>query len=170
MLSADVLRSHLAYTAWASRRLVEAAARLSTEELNRDFHTADRSVLGTLVHVFAADRIWLARLSGAPQQGFISDADYSLAVLQNDWPALYERWQAWARELTEERIGAEMHYVDTKGNPWSQPLWQLVLHVVNHGTHHRGQVSGFLRIMGYTPPPLDLTTYYREQKAAAQGS
>jgi uncharacterized damage-inducible protein DinB len=41
--------------------------------------------------------------------------------------------------------------------------------VVNHGTHHRGQVSGFLRVMGHTPPPLDLVFYYREQAAAASG-
>ena len=45
--------------------------------------------------------------------------------------------------------------------------WQIVTHVVNHGTHHRGQVSGFLRTMGHTPPPLDLSFYYREQAAHA---
>jgi len=41
------------------------------------------------------------------------------------------------------------------------PLWQILLHVVNHATHHRGQVSGFLRAMGHTPPPLDLIAFYR---------
>jgi uncharacterized damage-inducible protein DinB len=40
-------------------------------------------------------------------------------------------------------------------------LWKIVLHVVNHGTHHRGQASGFLRAMGHVPPPLDLIAYYR---------
>ena len=64
-VSADVLRNHLAYTAWASRRLVESAAQLPPEQLTRDFGTADRSILGTLAHVFAADRIWLARITGA---------------------------------------------------------------------------------------------------------
>jgi uncharacterized damage-inducible protein DinB len=49
-----------------------------------------------------------------------------------------------------------------KGRPWKQPLWQLVLHVVNHGTHHRGQVSGFLRSLGHTPPILDPIYFYRE--------
>ena len=47
------------------------------------------------------------------------------------------------------------------GNRFNQPVWQLVLHVVNHGTHHRGQVSGFLRAMGHKPPKLDLVSYYR---------
>jgi uncharacterized damage-inducible protein DinB len=48
-----------------------------------------------------------------------------------------------------------------RGRTWTQPIWQLVLHVVNHGTHHRGQVSGFLRTMGRVPPVLDLVAFYR---------
>jgi uncharacterized damage-inducible protein DinB len=159
---ATILETHLDYTFWASRRLVDSAAQLSPEELTRDFHTADHSVLGTLVHVFASDRLWLARLSGGPHPGYITDADRSLAVLQNDWPALAERWRLWALGLTDEKAAAPVAYTDMKGRAWNQPLWKLVLHVVNHGTHHRGQVAGFLRAMGHTPPILDLVAYYRE--------
>jgi uncharacterized damage-inducible protein DinB len=53
-----------------------------------------------------------------------------------------------------------------KGNPWTELLAKLALHVVNHGTHHRGQAAGFLRTLGHTPPPLDLSVYDREQQAA----
>jgi uncharacterized damage-inducible protein DinB len=161
-ISADVLRTHIDYTAWASRRLLEAAAELSPEELNRDFGTADRSVLGTLVHNFAADRVWLWRLGGGTNPGFVSDADRSLAVLQSDWPDLYERWKQWACGITDAQALEPLAYKDMRGRDWRQPLWQLVLHVVNHGTHHRGQVAGFLRSMGHTPPVLDLVYYYRE--------
>src|SRR5271163_1352188 len=63
-VSAVALRSHLDYTAWASGLLLDTARQLSTEELNRDFGTADKSVLGTLVHTFAGDRIWLERMNG----------------------------------------------------------------------------------------------------------
>jgi uncharacterized damage-inducible protein DinB len=160
-VSAEVLQSHIAYTAWASRMLVEAAGSLSHEELTRDFGTADKSVLGTLVHIFAADRVWLTRLQGESPDIFITDADYDLAVLQNDWPALHRRWTAWAGELTDEAARTDVSYTDLSGKSWRQPLGQLVLHVVNHGTHHRGQVSGFLRAMGQAPPKLDLVNYYR---------
>jgi uncharacterized damage-inducible protein DinB len=161
LVSAEVLRSHIAYTAWASRMLVEAAGGLSREELTRDFGTADKSVLGTLVHIFAADRVWLARLNRESPHIFVADVDYDLAVLQNDWPALHQRWKAWAGELTDEAARADVSYNDLSGNPWQQPLGQLVLHVVNHGTHHRGQVSEFLRTMAHVPPPVDLMAYYR---------
>jgi uncharacterized damage-inducible protein DinB len=153
---------HLDYSAWASQRLLDAASELTEEELNRDFGSSEHSVLGTLVHVFAADRVWLYRLAGGENPGFVSDADRNLAVLQNDWPAIYERWRIWAAKLPDEGAQAPLDYRDMKGNPYRQPVWQLVMHVVNHGTHHRGQASGFLRAMGKVPPPIDLIHYYRQ--------
>src|ERR1700691_4117529 len=122
VVSADVLRSHIDYTAWASGLLVEAAGRLTYAELTRDFGTADKSVLGTLVHVFGADRVWLARLKGEPANAFLTDADYRLTVLENDWPALYRRWKEWADGLTDEAAQTEVSYTDLRGNPWRQPL------------------------------------------------
>jgi uncharacterized damage-inducible protein DinB len=161
-VSADTLCTHLDYTAWASRRLVEAASELTPEELTRDFGTADKSVLGTLVHTFAADRVWLARMEGLPNPPYSTEADYQLQVLQSAWPALGERWRQWAAQLTDESVQHTLAYRDMRGRPWQQPVWVLLLHVVNHGTHHRGQVSGFLRSMRRTPPVLDLIYYYRE--------
>src|SRR5580704_8758110 len=96
------LRTHIDYSAWASQRLVDAASQLSADQLSRDFGTADGSILGTLVHLYAADRLWLSRLQGAPHPGFVTDADRHLAVLQNDWPVLYGRWKDWALGITPE--------------------------------------------------------------------
>jgi uncharacterized damage-inducible protein DinB len=167
MLSVFALQDMLAYSAWASRRMVEAAAQLSPDQLTRDFGTADKSVLGTLVHIFAADRIWLRRIEGHLPEKFIGEEDYRLSVLQNDWPALQDKWRAWAAGLEDEAAAADLHYRDIRGNQWTQPIWQVVLHVVNHGTHHRGQVQGFLRAMGASPAPLDLTAYYRTRAKIA---
>ena len=158
-VSADTLRLQLDYSAWASQRLLDAAAKLSPEELKRDFQTADKTVLDTLAHVYAADRIWLARVKGEPRATFLDPEDRDLTVLQSEWPALHERWKLWITELGD--ASGNISYKDMRGNPYTQPAWQIVLHLVNHGTHHRGQVSGFLRSMGKTPPPLDLIAYYR---------
>ena len=162
-MTVEVLRNHLNYTTWASRRLVDAASALDPQELTRDFATADHSVLGTLVHIYASDRAWLGRIQGNPPARYMDpEKDMHLAVLKNDWPALLERWKQWAALLTEESICKEISYVDTKGNAYVTPIWQIAFHLVNHGTHHRGQVSGFLRAMGHIPPPLDMLVYYRE--------
>jgi uncharacterized damage-inducible protein DinB len=157
----EVLRTHLRYTTWASARIVDAASRLTHEELTRDFESADKHVLGTLAHVYAADRAWLGRIQGAPPAVFIApEADIRLTVLLNDWPALLGRWQTWADGLQDP--SARASYQDLQGNPHTTPLWQIVLHVVNHATHHRGQASAMIRAMGHVPPPLDLIRFYRE--------
>lgn len=162
-LSPRVLQDHIDYTAWATLRLVKAAAQLSGEELSRDFLTADRSVIGTLVHIYFADRIWLARVQGAPFPGLPTEAESNLGHLQTALPELHDRWRQWASSLTVESPNREIKYSDIKGNQWKQPLWQIILHVVNHASHHRGQVSGFIRAMGHTPPPIDLSFYHRGQ-------
>ena len=160
---ADVLRNHLNYTAWASSRLVDAASALSPLELVRDFAKADHNVLGTLVHVYAADRVWLGRIEGnPPARLLVPEQDMHLAVLRSDWPPLLERWKQWGGLLTEDSIHRDISYKSAKGDAFVTPTWQIVLHVVNHGTHHRGQVSGFLRAMGHVPPSLELTAFYRE--------
>ena len=92
-VSADRLRLHLDYSTWASRRLVDAAANLSADEQTRDFKTSDNNVLGTLAHVFAGDRVWLSRVKGETPSPFITPEDRRLEVLQNDWPALQQRWK-----------------------------------------------------------------------------
>jgi uncharacterized damage-inducible protein DinB len=161
----DVLRNNLNYTAWASGKLLDAAGGLSPQELVRDFATADHNVLGTLVHVYAADRLWLNRVEGNPPARFmVPERDMHLAVLKSDWPALLERWKQWGARLTEESIQSDISYKSIKGDGFVTPTWEIVLQIVNHGTHHRGQVSGFLRAMGHTPPPLDLIAFYREAR------
>jgi uncharacterized damage-inducible protein DinB len=159
----ELFRNHLAYSAWASKRLVSAAAELSPEELSRDFGTAHKSILGTLVHIFGSDRLWLARLRKSEYPPHLTPDDYHFQVLQTEWPTVHERWLAWFDSLSSDALSAPVTYTDLKGRQWSQPLWQPILHVVNHGTHHRGQVSGFLRAVGYTPPPLDLAFFQRHQ-------
>src|SRR5262245_28471294 len=116
-VSADVLREHLRYTAWASSTLVHAVEQLPAEQLTHDFHTSDRTILGTLVHTFAADRVWLGRIEGNPPDRFLSDSDFNLHVLQIDWPLLYGRWHEWADRLTDESARESIAYHDLKGNP-----------------------------------------------------
>jgi len=167
-VSVDVLRTHLDYSAWASGLLMDAARRLSPEELTRDFKTSDKSVLRTLLHVFAADRIWLRRMRGESPRIFLHPGEDNLEALSQAWPSILQGWKDWANGLTDVQADEPLDYRDMAGNPHQQPPWQIVLHLVNHGTHHRGAVSGFLRAMGHTPPKLDMVYYYRMLATAAR--
>src|SRR5260370_41106292 len=74
-VSADTLRLHLDYTAWASGKLLAEAAKLTPEELTRDFKTADKNVLDKLLHVYAADRSWLSPIQVDSPSTFLSEED-----------------------------------------------------------------------------------------------
>ncbi len=164
LISADAVRTLIDYTTAASLKLVEAAAQLTPEELVRDFEFSEKHVLGTLVHTFAGDRVWYLRVTGNVPGRFIDpEKDMHLRVLQEDWPKLLDRWREWADALNDEAVGTMLAFVDLKGNHYEQPIWQVVTHVVNHGTHHRGQVVGMLRAMGHTPPDVGLMSYYRSR-------
>lgn len=162
MVPAATLTLHLRYSAWASARLVAAAAQLTPAELTHDFQTSEKSIAGTLAHIFAADRVWWHRVNGTVPPQFIDpEKDFLLSTLQTDWPALLAQWEQFIAAQHEAALASNIEYNDLKGNPHATPLWQIVLHVVNHATHHRGQVSGMIRALGHTPPPLDLIFYYR---------
>ena len=92
---------------------------------------------------------------------FASCSEAWRTTLASAWRIVAEGWNSWARDKTDEDFLTEAAYRDLRGNLWQTPLWQIVLHLVNHGTHHRGQAAGFMRSMGHTPPPLDLVAYYR---------
>ncbi|HVW87526.1 MAG TPA: DinB family protein [Bryobacteraceae bacterium] len=159
----DLIRNHIEYTIWATNRLIEVSANLTPDELHRDFGTADKSIQGTLTHLMRAERTWFRRIhEGTPSipWGFAADGQWE--TLAAEWPRIHQDWRDWAAALSDADAEAILDYTDLKGQRWSQPIWQIVLHVVNHATHHRGQISGFLRATGKTPPPLDFIAFVRQ--------
>jgi uncharacterized damage-inducible protein DinB len=157
-MTTEEIRTHIAYSGWASHKLLEAALALSEEERHREFGVSHSSLSGTLEHIFLADRVWFSRVAD-PR---VLQSEEAFAT---QWPKVQKRWEQWAAALTHQDLVRNVDYKDMKGNPHRTPVWQIVLHVVNHATLHRGQVMSLLRQLGATPPATDLIYYYREMKA-----
>jgi uncharacterized damage-inducible protein DinB len=161
-MTAEEIRLHIFYSGWASRKLLDAALALSEEERRREFEVSHKSLQGTLEHIFFADRIWFSRAVDprVVRGGF---GDFSPGeTLETEWPQIQKRWEEWAAALTHQDIIRSIDYKDLKGNAYRTPAWQIVLHLVNHATLHRGQAMSLLRQLGVAPPPTDLIFYYRE--------
>jgi uncharacterized damage-inducible protein DinB len=161
-MTADEARTHFRYSGWASRRLLDAAQMLDSEQLHRDLGVVNKSVHGTLAHILMADRVWLARVSGRE----LADPREQKEPIEIEWPRVQQEWEARLNALTDKDLLEVIAYKDLKGNPYETPLWQIVMHVVNHGTLHRGQVMAMFRQLGVAPPGTDLILYYREQHSA----
>lgn len=165
----DELRELYHYNRWAGSRMLDACAAVPDEALGRDLGSSFPSVLATLGHIVSAEWIWLERWRGRSPPGV--PADWSLSGLE----AIRERsslvWDDQERflvTLTGERLRAPVEYRNTRGEGFVAPLYQLMRHVVNHSSYHRGQVVTLLRQLGFPAVATDLVLYHREQAATAQ--
>jgi uncharacterized damage-inducible protein DinB len=151
----------LEYHHWATSLTVGAVRALTPEQFTRDLGSSFPSVRDTLVHVFSADRTWLGRLEGqSPPRANASDyAD--LASLLEVWEPVLQRWPVLVASLGDP--GRLIEYRSFAGDPFSNTLGQIVRHVVNHGTYHRGQVATMLRQSGAQAVSSDLISFYRER-------
>lgn len=164
-MNVEEIRYLFRYTVWANAQVLDAAAQLSAEELTRDLKNSFPSVRDTLVHILFAEWVWLRRWKGeSPRAWFgapVESADVSLLRAQFDFFAR-EREELLAG-LDDAALEEPLTYTNTKDEQWSYQLGQMMRHVVNHSTYHRGQVVTMIRQLGYTAPSTDLLIYVDEQ-------
>jgi uncharacterized damage-inducible protein DinB len=161
-MDTDALVTQVRYSAWATCRVLQAAGALSGEELRRDLGSSYGGVQGTLSHIFQGDSIWFDRLLGVATvslAAYAPDADF--AAFSQRWLAVLDRWVCWAEALDGPGWDRIVAYRNTKGEADCQPAWRIALHVVNHASYHRGQVTTMLRQLGREPLGTDLMAYYR---------
>ena len=154
-----MLATQMSYSRWASHKLLTYALTIPEEDLTRHLGNSHGSILKTFQHTYYADRAWLSRFEGAGAGFEDPPPGPSLTDLDRDWWPLLTRFEEVAR--THESLGV-LHYKNLKGQAFERPIWQVILHVVNHGTYHRGQIASMLRQQGHFPPGTDLIYYYLE--------
>lgn len=151
------------YNRWANLRFLDALADLSDAELGRDLGSSFTNVAATLVHLMGAEWVWLQRWQGQAPTSFPDAAAMtSVAAVRARWDAIWEEQRAFVDALDEDALRRPVAYRLFDGTPYEQPLGDLVRHVVNHATYHRGQLATMLRQLGRTPPSTDLVRYYRQ--------
>lgn len=171
MEKADLQRL-LDYTVWANRRVVRAAATLPLEAFRRDLGSSHGGVRGTLTHMLWAEWLWLERFKGVSPGGpRMDESEFKdVVALRERWRALERHRDSWFASLPSSAGRETIRYRTTEGKPYEAPLWQLVQHVANHATYHRGQVVGFLRQLGARPVATDLVAWDRERAARTHGA
>jgi uncharacterized damage-inducible protein DinB len=147
------------YNAWANTRIYTMAAALPDESYRREVGVFFKSLHGTLNHLLVADRIWMRRLTG---EG--THPDQLNAVLFEDLASLHsartaedQRLVDYIERLSEADFENELRYQTMNGTPRRQPVREVLAHLFNHQTHHRGQAHAVLTLVGVAEPEsLDL--------------
>ncbi|MBI2963698.1 MAG: damage-inducible protein DinB [Deltaproteobacteria bacterium] len=167
MIGAEGLRLMAGYNRWMNERLYASCATLSDEERKRDRRAFFRSIHGTLNHLLLGDRAWLGRFTGRPVPFRSLDQDLyaDFAELRGQRAETDAAIEEFCRELTDERLAAEIDYATQAGKRYRHPLGPAVLHLFNHQTHHRGQITTLLSQLGIDPGGTDVILYYRERSA-----
>jgi uncharacterized damage-inducible protein DinB len=154
------------YNAWANARLFRMAGALRDDLYRKQVGAYFKSLHGTLNHLLVADRIWMRRLTGEGDQ-----PDKLSAILFDDLPSLHaarveedSRIVGFVQGLEERDFEEVCDYRTLNGTPQRQLRREVLAHLFNHETHHRGQAHAILTILGVSEPePLDLLLMQREQ-------
>jgi uncharacterized damage-inducible protein DinB len=170
MLDKAALARLLDYTVWANHRILRACATLPPDDFLRELGGSFGGVRGTLAHVMGGEWIWLERWKGVSPERLPDESEFANVVaLRDRWTVIEDHRRLWLLELPEEDAAAIVRYRSTEGVPYEAPLWQLVQHVANHSTYHRGQVSTMLRQLGGRTVGTDLVTFDRERNPRPAG-
>jgi uncharacterized damage-inducible protein DinB len=165
MITLSTLTLLYDYHYWATDRMLTACERLTPDQWGRPLGHSWGSVHGMLAHMLAAEALWLSRWQGVSPTSLRQPEEFpALADVRREWSAVEANLRGFLRECDEARLNSELRYTTTKGAPQASPLGELMLHVVNHGTHHRGELAAMLALLGAPHPEDDLIFYLREKQ------
>ena len=153
----------LGFHYWARDRVMAAVEPLDVEQYARPMGSSFSSIRDTLNHIYFADWIWYSRWNGVSPTAFPSDEIPNADALRARWLDLEGKVRTYFADAGDSGLDRVIPYKLMSGKEGASPLWQMVAHVVNHATYHRGQVTTMLRQLGAAPAQsMDMITYFRE--------
>jgi uncharacterized damage-inducible protein DinB len=165
------LETLLDYHYWARDRVLDAVAALTPEQFTRDLGSSFKSVRDTLAHTYSAEWAWHSRWQGvSPTAMLPMDQFPDLESIRRPWRDLEQKVRAFVDSLGEAGLNRVFEYKTLNGQAGASEFWQMLQHVVNHASYHRGQVTTMLRQLGASPPKsMDMIAFYRERSRAQVG-
>ncbi len=153
------------YNLWANKKVCDFLKNnLSQEQLNQEITSSFPSVQKTLIHVWDAQSIWLQRLAGAssisiPSKSFNGTTDDLVKGVMETSQELID----FVGSSNESFLETPLTYKNIAGEGFKNNVSDIIQHVVNHGTYHRGQLITMFRQLGFTKLfPTDYIAFCRE--------
>jgi uncharacterized damage-inducible protein DinB len=161
MMNTETARMLAQYKAWADNAMFESVAALPRGEAEAERKTLFKSIIGTLNHIYVVDLIWQAHLEGRehgfkarnsvvhPQLGALSTAQQKV----NDWVI------DWAKAQSETSLAETVSFTFVNGSKATMQRGEMFLHLVTHGSYHRGWIAEMFFETGARPPETDLSVF-----------
>jgi len=167
MIATRTARVLTRYNVWANQQIFDAVAALPDGEATRERPSLFRNMVHTLNHNYVIDRIWQAHLEGR-EHGFTARNTAEHPPLAELWQAqqgVDDWYVAWSDGLSDRVLEEKVSFTLIGGNPGVMTRGEILLHVVNHTSYHRGFVADLFYQVPSRPPTTDLPVFLRENAA-----
>src|SRR5215208_8455041 len=145
------------YNDWANHRYLRTAETLTEEQFLSKQGNNQSSIHGTLLHMLSTETIWLKRWQGKAPKADLSPDDFSTFLsVQENWAELETRLRGFLITQSEQSLQEDLVCIGFNGRTFQLPLWQMMMHVPNHDTHHRSELAAMFALMGVPHPEEEL--------------
>ncbi len=162
----NLLAQYAAYNIWANKLIIDALKGLPAEALDMPMMSSFKSIRETLYHTWCAEDIWLQRLMRS------DDPIWAAITFEGNFEDACNNWETSSHDLAnfiaeqdEVTLAEDLHYADRRGYPYTTPVYEVLHHIFNHATYHRGQLVTLMRTAGATAiPGTDFIGFVRLKK------
>ena len=152
----------VAFNRWANQCFFEALSQLPAEQYRQDMHSSHGGIHGTLAHLIGAERGWLSRWQGQSDTGTAAISQmHSVAELRVFWEGVCDEMSQFLTSMDDQKLQQTLSTTARSGNHTASYA-QMIQHVIDHSSYHRGQLVTMLRQLGVTPPSTGLIRFYRD--------
>ncbi|MFC4263819.1 DinB family protein [Ferruginibacter yonginensis] len=156
---------YAAYNLWANQRITEAINNLTDDQINTPAKSSFADIHKTVLHLWAVENVWWQRLKLIEREVWVGeDFEGSIMELTNNLLQQSKQWKEWVDVATEAALQHEFIYKNSKKDQFKQPVYEMLVHLFNHQTYHRGQLVTLMRQTGETIiPNTDLIAFLRKK-------
>ncbi len=152
------------FNLWANSKLMEWCIKAGEEKADIIFQSSFPTIRKTLYHIHDAEWVWMLRLNHQKLESWPPSKDFKFTLLEfaKVFSAQSQVLIDYVKSADENKIEEILNYTNVKGEPFQSRIADIINHVVNHGTYHRGQLVTMLRHAGFTDvSSTDYITYCR---------
>ena len=160
-----ILAQYAAYNIWANQRMTDCISNLSDEQISKEINSSFKSIYATLLHMLDAENIWWQRVK-LQEQIDVPSLNFKGSVLElaSSLMKQSKQWKEWVDLVTDAALEHEFIYRNTKKEQFKQPVCEVLLHLFNHQSYHRGQLITMFRQVGLEQVPnTDLIAFLRKK-------
>src|SRR5436190_825223 len=145
----ELLKQYAAYNTWATQKITDLISNLPVEKQMAEIPSSFNSLYKTVLHMWDAESIWWQRLKLQERINRPSENNFEgFKDAANGLLSQSRQWEEWVSSASELSLDHVFQYYTNKKELIKMPVYQMLLHVFNHGTFHRGQLVNMLRQLG----------------------